>query len=298
MRIERLSLNAVPKENPGVSLCLGTFDGLHLGHLSLIKKALDCAEKEMGVMVFSKNPQEFIPLGKSPKVLTSLEDKVRILQGYNVDVLYVLDSTPELFSLNKDDFIKRFLTPIKPRRLIVGSDYAYGYKGEGKVNDLRKDFDVVEVPILNKDGAKVSTQRIISLLSSKKIDEANALLGRDYEITGKVVHGFMNGRKIGFPTANISLSTNYALPGTGVYRGVCYSRGIPYPSIVNVGTNPTIGKLASPIVEAYLDGENNDIYGETIYCAFDSFLRDEKKFESLDELKAQLVKDRRCLYTV
>jgi riboflavin kinase/FMN adenylyltransferase len=120
-------------------------------------------------------------------------------------------------------------------------------------------------------------------------------LGYPYQAKGLIAHGLENGRKIGFPTANLALEIPYVLPKAGVYLGIAYLRGKAFRSLINVGNNPTIGVLKHPIIEAYLDGFSGEAYGETLYLEFDSFLREEKKFASLDELRAAIEEDKKAL---
>lgn len=274
-----------------LTLALGNFDGLHKGHMALIDTLLDKANGETGVYLFDANPADFFPSPKSHYVLTTLEDKIRILSSLKVDYAFVRHLSTDFFKESKDDFLSELKEQINPELVVVGSDYTFGSLPQGHPSDLRKAFPTVSVPLLFIEGQKVSTQEIIGAIQNGKIEKANFLLGRDYEIMGKVGHGFANGRKIGFPTANLVLSSPYVLPRSGVYKGLCYSRGLAYPSIINVGTNPTVGLLKHPLVECYLQGMNEEIYDETLYVSFGSFLREEMKFASLEELKKQLGQD-------
>ena len=151
------------------------------------------------------------------------------------------------------------------------------------------------VPLCEIGGIKVSTQSIISFLKEGNLRQANAFLGRPYQLVGKVVRGFQNGRKIGFPTANLALDAPYVLPKSGVYLGLCYVDGLPYKSLINIGANPTVGLLKQNIVECYLEGLDKDIYGSRLYVDFLSYVREEKKFDSLQDLEAQILIDRRLL---
>jgi riboflavin kinase/FMN adenylyltransferase len=274
-----------------LTLLLGTFDGVHLGHRELIKRAKLEADGPIGVLLFSEPPSKVLLLGKPCEVLTSLEDKTRIFLNEGVDLVFTIESDRMFFSMGKEDFIENVLAPLNPKRLIVGEDYTFGRNAEGKPGDLEGRFEVIEVPLLEMNGRKVSSSYIKKLIADGDIKEANAELGRPYEIVGKVVHGLSNGHKIGFPTANLSLIDDYVLPRTGAYKGLVYSRGRPYWAIVNVGRNPTVGKLREDIVECHLKGFSEEIYGETLYVEFHEFLRPEKKFGSLDALKRQLQED-------
>jgi riboflavin kinase/FMN adenylyltransferase len=278
-----------------LTLCLGNFDGVHLGHQHLLFKAIEDSEGPVGVLLFSDNPAKYYDSKKSVSILTSLEDKIRILNGYNIDYAYIINIDKSFFKLSPEEFISQVLKPINPSLIVVGEDYSFGELGKGDPTLLKSFFKVEVVDLVLKDGKKVSTQNIIEDIQTGQIKKANCLLGRSFEIKGKVIHGEANGRKIGFPTANISLETNYVMPKTGVYAGIVYSRGRSFSSIINVGTNPTIGLLKHPRIECYIKGLHDDIYGETLYVNFIDFIREEKTFASLDELKVQLEKDVKVL---
>jgi len=286
-----IALTGVVRPLPSeASLLLGAFDGIHLGHKALVQEALNQAGPAYALL-FSEPLGAFFPGAKNPRVLTSLEDKIRIFSTLGLEGVYVIDANPSFFALSPQAFLSDVIAPLKPSLLIVGEDYTFGRGGEGTVDLLKKSFAVSVCPLLEMEGEKISTHRIIGLLEKGDVVSAKRLLGRPYEIKGRVEPGFGNGHKIGFPTANVALSAPYALPKDGVYAGISYLRGIPYPSIINVGLAPTVGRLKEPLVEAYLDGFQGDCYDETIYVSFATRLRDELVFKSLEELKNQLTED-------
>lgn len=287
-------LDKIP-ETKRLTLLLGTFDGVHLGHYELIKEAKIHGEGELGVLLFDKNPSLLLG-NKSTKILTSLEDKIRIFASYGFDYVFVLPLNESLLRESKEEFIAHYLVPLSPSLIVVGEDYSFGKKAEGKALDLRERFATDIVPILSKNGHKIGTQEIIASLERGEITNANEDLGRLYEIQGKVIGGYQNGRKLGFPTANLSLSSPYVLPRSGVYKTITYVRGIPHKSLTNIGNNPTLGLLHHASVETYIDRFHDEIYGNTIYIAFLSFLREEKKFPNIDCLKKQLEIDKKSLF--
>ncbi len=272
---------------PHLALCLGNFDGIHLGHQKLFKEAKRHS-KHVGVLLFDKNPAEFFPSNKSLKVLTGLEDKINILESLGIEYVFVIHVSKEFFSLSKEEFIKEYIDVLNPSFIVCGTDYRFGSKASGSIDDLRAFYKVHIVDLmLYKDGEKISTQSIIHLIEEGKIEEANSLLGRPYEVTGIIVKGLELGRTIGYPTANLSLKEKYVIPMNGVYSTT--TNGLL--SFTNVGNNPTVGVLKEVIIETHILDFDSDIYGESATISFRHFIRNEKTFASLSELKEQLDKD-------
>lgn len=278
------SLDNLPSSNPGLSLALGNFDGFHLGHREL---ALACrAEGDpSGILLFDH------PYKTYPSYLSDAEDKIRFSYGTGLTCAYVLSCGEDFYSLSKGDFMA-LLKRLGAETLVVGEDYRFGQGALGTIGDLKAQFKVVVVPTLKDgSGAKISTSNIKKLISSGKIEDANSLLGHPYEIKGKVIHGLENGRKIGFPTCNLELDFPYLLPLDGVYCGLVYLSGVPYRAMINVGVNPTIGKLSTPLAEAHLLNADVDAYGKRAYFRFYKRVRGEEAFPTLEELKRQLCRD-------
>lgn len=272
---------------PHLALCLGNFDGIHLGHQKLFKEAKRYG-KHVGVLLFDKNPAEFFPSNKSLKVLTGLDDKIKILESLGVEYVFVTHVSKEFFALSKEEFIRDYIDTLHPSIIVCGTDYRFASKASGSPEDLKKTYKVHVVDLLlHKNGEKISTQSIIRLIEEGKIEEANALLGRPYGVTGTVVKGLELGRTIGYPTANLSLKEKYVIPLNGVYSTT--TNGLL--SFTNVGNNPTVGVLHDPIIETHILDFNADLYGETVTLSFRHFIRNEKTFASLSELKEQLDKD-------
>ena len=283
--LKNLNLEA----NPNMNLVLGFFDGVHIGHQKMILKAI--SNGDTGVMTFDISPS-FI-LGKSIKYthITSLYDKANILKTLGVKYLYVLRMNKELLNLDKNEFIEKILKPISPKRIYVGEDYRFGRNAEGAPSDLEKDFNVNVYELVSINGNKVSSRVIRELISNGKMDEAQELLGRPYQVTGLVVEGSHNGEKMGFPTANLELTYTYVLPKIGVYIGYAKILDKKYKAIISMSTHPTIMELNDPIIEVHILSYKGDLYGKEIEVQFVQYIRDIKKFGSLEELSEQLVKD-------
>lgn len=292
MKIIEATFENIKETFDGV-LLLGNFDGVHKGHVELVKTALDLTDN-IAVLLFKNHPLDVFKPEEKHHLLTTLDDKIRRFRNLGVDTFYVIENTIEFYNHSKDEFIE-FLKRINPSKIVVGEDYTFGKGKEGNINNLKEHFPTHIVPLLKINNEKVGTYQIKELLKKGDIESANNLLGYNYEIKGKIIKGYGNGRTIGFPTANLELKDNYLLPKNGVYKALVYVRGIPHYAITNVGKNPTVGLLKHQIVESYIKDINEDLYGESIYVAFIEYLRDEKKFDSLDDLKAQLEKDKKTI---
>ena len=285
MEIIRFGLDHLPPEEKNLSLALGAFDSLHKGHQKLFLETALGAEGTSAALLFAH------PYGPGPYVC-SLEDKIRLLGQMRLDALYVLENDESFFEMDAESFISRLLRPLGTKRVVVGSDFRFGKGKGGGIEELRSAFVTDVVPLLECVGGKISSSMVKADIENGHVEQLPDLLGRRYEISGTVVSGKQNGRKIGFPTVNLELSFDYVLPKDGVYIGIVYLSGIAYKAIVNVGTNPTVGGLTTPHIEAHLLDYNGDAYGKRAYLSFYRFLREEQKFDTLDDLRVQLELDK------
>ena len=291
MKIIEIDVNNLQLEpNPGISLCLGYFDGVHLGHLDLINKAVEAGEA--AVMTFDISPSYALKKNPNEWFLTSLFDKANILKSVGVKYLYVLRMCPELLVISADEFIDHILKAINPKKLFVGEDYRFGRYASGTPEDLKEYFDTTTVPLKKVDGQKISSRVIRDFVSIGEMEEASKLLSRPYTIVGLVVEGKHNGQKIGFPTANLELDYPYVLPKIGVYMGFVKLMSSKYKALICVSTHPTIMELNAPLIEVHLISYKGDLYGREIEVQFVKFMRDVFRFDSVDDLKEQLQKDR------
>ena len=289
MKIIDFDINNTPVNDKDLVLCLGFYDGLHLGHQKLIGEAL----KEgypVGVMTFDVAPA--VLLGKKENYsLTSTFDKADILEDMGVRYLYLMHFEKETLKVTKDEFIERVLKPLNPKKIFVGADYKFGVLGEGDANYLKNFFDVQVIPLQKIDNLKISSKKIRELVEAGKVDKAAELLGRPYRICGLVVEGDHNGQKIDFPTANLELDYSYVFPKEGVYMGYGYFMNRKRKAMICVGTHPTIHQLMKPIIEVHIIDFNENLYGRELYVDFVSYLRGVKQYSSLEELREQLIKD-------
>ena len=285
--IDIKELNIV--ENKNINLVLGFFDGVHIGHQEMIKKAVESGDT--AVMTFDISPS-FI-LGKTIKYsyITSLFDKANVLQNLGVKYLYILRMSKLLLDLTKEEFIEKILKKINPKRIYIGEDYHFGKGGEGSAIDLEKEFNVYVSSLVELNGEKVSSRVIREHIASGNMQLVETELNRPYQVTGLVIEGAHNGEKLGFPTANLELTYPYVLPKIGVYTGYVKLLSSKYKAIISMSTHPTIMELNDPIIEVHLLSYKGDLYGKEIEVQFKEYIRDIKKFGTLEELSEQLTKD-------
>ena len=273
-----------------LSICLGYFDGVHLGHQYLIKYARKYAKHTLGLLTFSKPISTLVDNGKNTHVLTSLDDRFKIISKLGVDYYFVAQIDKEFTELSDMDFIE-MLRKMNVKEIFVGKDFRYGAKAKGTISTLKDYFDVYDIDIKEVDGEKISAQEIGGLISNGEIEKANDLLGHNYCVTGSLVSGKHIGTTLGFPTLNLKLSDNYILPKFGVYKTICYADNVPHIAITNVGVKPTIGEGFEPGIEVHLKDFKGEVKGDVICVEFLKFVRPEMKFSSKEELKAQISKD-------
>lgn len=291
MKLIDFSYPNVPVSEEKIVLCLGYFDGIHLGHQTLFAMAKKEGYK-VGVLTFDNSPSYVLGKIDANTCLTSVSDKAEFLEELHIDYLYLMHFDKQVATLTKDEFIDKILKVINPVKLYCGEDYRFGVRAEGNPEYLKLYFNVEILSIQKKDGIKISSRDIVKLIQTHKMEKAAELLGRPYRINGLVVEGKHNGRTIDFPTANLSLDYPYVFPDFGVYMGYAKVYGKTYKAIINVGTHPTVVPLYKPIIEVHIIDFMGNIYGKDIFVSFISYMRSEKKFESLEQLKEQLTKDK------
>lgn len=275
------------------AMALGSFDGVHIAHQKVIKNCIALAQKEnlkSGVLLF-KSPI------KPVKTISQLCEKIAEIEKTGVDFICLCDFDEKFKKQSPEEFIGFLKNKLKVNAVAVGFDYRFGYKAEGDVKTLltiaqKENIRVSICEKLSENGTTVSSTNIRNLIDCGDLNGAKKLLGRLFSVSGIVEHGFQNGRKIGFATANLLPDENRALPPDGVYGGRTICNGASYPSIINIGTNPTFnGKRRT--VESHLINFSGDLYGQQITVEFESFIRGEKKFKSVEELKNQIQKDKK-----
>lgn len=288
MRILRGKIGSIHHIKKDVCLTIGNFDGVHLGHQALIKET---KQKDMFSMVMTFNPHPLTVCKReaSYHFLTPLSYKIDLIRILNPDYLFIVDFDILGASRTKEFFVE-WLHKLNVKKIVCGRDCHFGHMAQGNISDLKKEFEVIELPNVIEEGERVSSTRIKSCLEQGKIIEANHLLGRPYSILGLVIHGSQIGTNLGFPTANIDIFGN-TIPKKGVYAVMVDVKNHHYFGMANVGNNPTINYQLNARLEVHLFDFCNNLYGETVNVHFLEFFRPEIRFEGDTELIEQLHKD-------
>ncbi len=292
-------LHNLRERHRGCVATIGNFDGVHLGHQTVLGQLSEKAA-ELGVpsvvITFEPYPLEYFAPQKAPPRLTRLREKIKALTRYAVDRVLCLQFDRKLAAMPAMDFIEKLLIKgLDVKYLVVGDDFRFGNKRQGDFAMLQQagklhGFQVVNLHTFMVDGMRVSSTRIREALSTGDLGIAEKLLGRPYRMCGRVAHGDKRGRTIGFPTANIHLHRNNT-PVSGVYAVEMFGiEGEPQQGVANVGTRPTVDGTRS-LLEVHLFDFDRDIYGAYVNIEFVHKLRDEKKFDSFDVLKEQILRD-------
>jgi len=283
-----------------VCLAIGFFDGVHLGHQQIIRQTISDARQHEGlavVLTFDRHPNVVVAPAKVPPLIYPLPRKLRAIEGLGVDNLLLLHFDREFSQQTGEDFVKRLVREIGPiQSLCVGSNFVFGHKRSGNVELLKRlgaelRFVVHGMAAVSLDGKAVSSTRIREAIARGDLDGAGQMLGRTYSLSGKVIPGDGVGRKLGFPTANLEVA-GLALPPGGVYAIHAEVEGQAFRAVLNIGHRPTRNQPAPVLhVEAHLLDFTGDLYGKDLEVVFVDRLRDEKKFNSMDELRDQIGRD-------
>lgn len=286
-----------PSTKPLVTI--GTFDGVHAGHKQVIQRLVENAQSqnvESMLITFDPHPREALGLGKIA-LLSLLGEKIKLLESTDLDFLLVLPFTREFSELSALEFIHEYLVKqLDISGIILGYDHKFGNKREGSIELLKQELvplgiGVEEIPAQAVDSIIVSSTKIRHALTLGNPEEAKRLLGYNYAFEGMVVHGLKNGRMLGYPTANLQPSSpSKLIPGKGVYAVHCFVNNIQCKGMMNIGIRPTLDGLQE-VIEVHLLDFNSDIYGATVRVELHERIRDEQKFNGLNELKEQLSRD-------
>lgn len=283
-----------------LSIAIGHFDGVHRGHQNVIRRAVNEAKKSdmlSAVLTFDPHPKEVLGQGDHYfRCLTPLDVKTALFAELGVDLVFIMRFDAEFAAVSPERFVDEVLRVLQAKQVVVGFDFNFGHRGLGNTEALKQlgkpDIAVHVIEPLIENGIKVSSTYVRETLEQGDIAMAELLLGRPYEVTGTIVHGDKRGRTIGFPTANLQLEKPYVSPRLGVFAITAWLGDQSYSGVLNHGMKPTFNKQdVQPVMEAHLFDFNNDIYGEQLRVQFRSFIRPERKFNSIDELVKQITAD-------
>ncbi|MCL6626462.1 bifunctional riboflavin kinase/FAD synthetase [Alicyclobacillus shizuokensis] len=297
-----------PARDRACVMAIGKFDGVHIGHQAILQAARQ-AEPQAELAVYSLWPHPAWVLGGREEYrasLTPYAEKVRQMRALGVDVLYMVEFSRTYAKTSAETFVRDHLGPLRPCRVVVGSDFHFGQGGRADVEDLRRLCAELGVPVsvvdhVEENGLKVSSSHIREHLAYGRVEAAEALLGRPYRIEGRVVHGDARGRTIGFPTANLELLDEYVLPAPGVYAVSVewdeleqerreHTRRRNWFGVLNAGYRPTVDGREFRL-ETHLFGVEQDLYDRILTVSFLRRVREERKFAGLEELREQIARD-------
>lgn len=281
---------------------LGTFDGVHKGHKSILEKITSSSKKtgcENVLLTFFPHPRMVLQQNTDIKLLNTIKEKAMLLEEYGIDNLIIHPFDHAFSRLTAEEFVKDILVDkLKVQKIIIGYDHRFGRNRTANIDDLigfgkEYDFEVEQISALEINEVSVSSTKIRNALNAGYLETANRYLGYPYFLTGTVVKGKQLGRTIGFPTANINITESYKLiPAKGVYVVSSYIEGKKVFGMMNIGTNPTVGGTAESIEVHFFDF-NADIYGHEIRLNIHYKIRDEIKFPSINHLRDQIAEDQK-----
>lgn len=281
-------------------IALGFFDGVHIGHGALLRRVTErCVHSDTipSALTFDTHPEQVI-LGSSSPLLTNVEERANLMRRlYGIRDVLVLPFDRELMHTDWQDFVTKILIgKYGAVHLVVGHDFHFGYMGQGNPERLQKfcgqlgiGCDII--PPVPLDGITVSSTYIRSLIAQGEVERAARFLGHPYSLTDQVRHGKKLGSRLGFPTANLHISPGCVVPAFGVYAARLWVDQTPYAAATNVGVRPTVDQNGQVTVEGTLPDFNGSLYGKTVCMEFCRYLRPEKKFETLDDLRTQVGMD-------
>jgi riboflavin kinase/FMN adenylyltransferase len=292
------SFESVEIESPS-AVTIGMFDGMHLGHLKVIQGCLEAARQDglkTCVITFSNHPADYFT-GKRNELLMPMQEKIVALEALGIDYAVVLPFDSFIVELPAKNFIEdQLIDRMKATKVVLGYDNHFGKNRDGSISFINEHFrdklEAISIQVAKVEDVIVSSSQIKKYLSEGDVLKAKAMLGNYFAISGKVVHGNQNGRKIGFPTANMSLNAdNKFIPQLGVYLCKVHLDAGEYYGLTNMGYRPTLNKDEGIHIETHILGFDEDIYGQKIEIQFMEKIRSEKRFDSFEDLKSQISAD-------
>jgi riboflavin kinase/FMN adenylyltransferase len=293
-------LEALPLSDEPSVVTVGFFDGVHLGHRSVLTTTVDRARERQTravAVTFDRHPREVLTPGNEPRLLTTVERKASLIDATGIDVLVVLPFTPGFSRIAAEDFVHDVLVKgIHAVHASMGINFTFGYKASGTVETLPAmgapyGLAAEGVPLLDLNGRIVSSSSVRDALAAGDLSWPHRALGRRFVLDGEVVSGRGRGKGLGYPTANLRTWPRLLLPGQGIYAGAADVGGARYRAAIDVGTNPTFGSEPLHVEAFLLDFEGDELPGEPISVTFWERLRDEVKYDSIEDLVAAIGQD-------
>ena len=287
------------KQNPDLSICLGFFDGVHEGHKVVLKNAVNLARQnniKSAVITFKEHPLCYLQ-NRTPQYIIPLEERLSIIAEQGIDYAYVLDFDEEIADLLAIDYLKNILIKnFSPRFITTGFNHYFGANKRGDSTFLRayeKEFGYkfFEIPPITYNNILISSSKIRQMITEGNMESIPNLLGEAFYIKGRVITGNRIGRTISFPTANVKYPTNIIKPPRGVYIARVSYDDCEFNAMANLGKRPTIAGAHGLLLEAHILDFKDNLYDKDVKISFIKKIRDERKFDSLPDLKSQLVKD-------
>lgn len=285
---------------------VGSFDGVHKGHQKLFDAVLQISKLnnlKSVIFTYSNHPMAFVT-HKEVKYLTEIKERDELLKKIGTDIVLSLPFDETIMNMTSEEFITDILVKkLHCKFLIIGENAVLGKNGTGNGEVLKREckkhgIEFISLPLLFIDGKKVSSTAIRNMIMDGDIEGANLFLGRPYLISGEVVHGEQNGRKIGYPTANIRYIPNLVVPSSGVYAVIVELENKKYVGACNVGTNPTVSDNKTIKIEVHIIGYEGNLYGKNIRLYFIKKIRNECKFDSMDYLMRQITSDKSTIIEI
>lgn len=297
MEIIELAYDKKVELNDEYVVAIGNFDGIHLGHREIIKRACRIAKDKqlkLAVMSFNISPKQLVNKINNYYLLRSFQQKEKILSELEVVTMFLIHFDENIQNMEPHQFIREMIINNNVKYLVCGFDFSFGQKKSGNVHVLSefREFNTIVVPRMEYNNHKIGSSYIHELLSLGRIQEANYLLVQPYSIIGQVIHGKAKGHLLGYPTANIRPLINYRIPASGVYATRIMINNKKYLAMTNIGNNPTFNYTFTTSIETHIFDFNEDIYGQEVELEFIDFIRNEKIFEDMEDLAKQLAYDK------
>ncbi|MDF2590410.1 MAG: riboflavin biosynthesis protein RibF [Anaerocolumna sp.] len=291
-------LTTLKDQYPRITVALGTFDGVHIGHQKVISRSVELSRQLHGtsvVFTFSNHPLSIIAPERCPLQIITQDDKAELIEKLGVDVLLNIPFTAEFLQLSASQFIHLLLENLNPKHILIGPNYSFGYKRSGTPELLQKSglqygFKTEVSPTVYMNDTMVSSTLIRQMITSGKVDQAANLLGRLVTLKGTVIHGAKRGRLLGYPTINLNVASGLVIPQNGVYAVQITLHNTRYNGIANIGTNPTFNDIGRRVEVHILDFSGN-LYGEPVTVSFLKHIRNEHTFSDSEGLKLQIARD-------